>query len=192
MTGGAPDHCVRVQARSRKIKHKNDLRGSRVSAESGHTSCLTRRRRVPHDGGTNCDGADDVLTRVRRSTVLLSEEERQAALAAALQEGTEEPRCFSSLTELLGCEPLSSIGVFVLHSKPVPRGMILVTLGRLNLEYPGMQKVALLEGVPPLPVAEYLASCGVDILLEERSEDGPELLGASLDKLRERTRWVTS
>lgn len=153
---------------------------------------LFHRVRPPHDGGPPADGADDVLTRPRRSTVLLSGDERRATLAAALQREAEEPTCFSSLAELLGTQPLASIGVLVLHSKPVPRGMVLVTLGRLNLEYPWMQKVALLEGEPPLSVAEYLASCGVDIVLERTEEDGPALLAASLSRLRERTRWVVS
>ena len=133
-----------------------------------------------------------MLSRTNPSTVLLSDQEGGARLAEALPSDEGEARWFTSWTDLLARQPLSSIGTLVLHSKPVPRGMVLVTLGRLNLEYPAIQKLALLEGEPPLAVAEYLASCGVDILLDGRTEDGAARVAASVDKLKERKRWVTS
>ena len=133
-----------------------------------------------------------MLSQPEGSTVLLSDREGAPALAELLRTGAEPPACIANLGELVGRQPLSSIAVLVLHTRPVPNGLVLVALGRLNLEYPGIQKIAFLAGDPPLPVAEYLTSCGVDILLDHANEDGAARLAATIDNLKERTRWITS
>ena len=127
------------------------------------------------------------------STVLLSDAEEGAAQLAELLSARSKPAaCYSSVAELVGTQPLSSISVLVLHFHPLPKGTLLATLGRMNLEYPAMQKVAVLETTPPLLIAEYLTACGVNLLLNGSTEEGVEQLASVVNRLHERTRWIAS
>jgi hypothetical protein len=127
------------------------------------------------------------------STVLLSDAEGEAAQLAELLSARCAPAtCYSSVAELVGTQPLSSISVLVLHFRPLPKGILLATIGRMNLEYPAMQKVAVLESTPPLLIAEYLTACGVDLLLDGATDDGAEQLASVVNRLHERTRWIAS
>jgi hypothetical protein len=127
------------------------------------------------------------------STVLLSDAQEEAAQLAELLSARSKPAtCYSSVAELVGTQPLSSISVLVLHFSPLPKGTLLATLGRMNLEYPAMQKVAVLNATPPLLIAEYLTACGVNLLLNGSTEEGVEQLASVVNKLHERTRWIAS
>jgi len=126
------------------------------------------------------------------STVLLSDADEAPQLAAALAARTGPAAWYTSVGELLTKRPLSTVSVLVLHCHALPKGTLLATLGRMHVEYPGMQKVAVLDEPPPLPIAEYLTSCGVSLLWNGGSEEGAERLASVVSQLHERTRWIAS
>ncbi len=131
-------------------------------------------------------------TRQDGATVVVSDpKEAAAALAARVGNGSEPAACYSSVADLVRERPLSSVSVLVLNFRPIPKGSLLATLGRMSVEYPGMQKVAVLDDALPLPFAEYLTSCGVD-LLWNGSPDTGDRLASTIDKMTERTRWLAS
>lgn len=124
-------------------------------------------------------------------TVLLSDAEESPSLAARLAEPKEgSVPMYRTLEALVAAQPLSSIDVLVVHYRPLPKGTLLATLGRLNLEYPRMQKVAVLEGPLPRPVAEYLTACGVEVVMAAPREEGFGQLMAVMDRVHERTGWI--
>lgn len=132
-------------------------------------------------------------TRNEGSTVLLSDAEGAPRLAERLAARTGPAAWYPSLSELVRRQPLSTISVLVLHFQPLPKGILLATLGRMNLEYPAMQKVAVLDGPPPLPIAEYLTACGVSLFCDGCSEEeGTDRLASVINRLHERTRWIAS
>jgi hypothetical protein len=133
-----------------------------------------------------------VFPRGQESTVLLSDTEGASTLANHLYPDAEPTECYGSVAELLRQQPLSSIAILVLHFHPLPKGSVLATLGRMNVEYPAIQKVAVLEAPPPLPIAEYLTSCGVDILVDGTTEEIAGQLVEIVNRMRERTRWIAS
>ena len=126
------------------------------------------------------------------STVLLSDAKDAPTLAAQLSARTGSAAWYASLAEMVRTQPLSSISVLVLHFHPLPKGALLATLGRMNVEYPGMQKVAVLDEPPPLPIAEYLTACGVSLLWNGDTEDDADRLASVVNQLHERTRWIAS
>ena len=131
-------------------------------------------------------------TRKDGSTVLLSDAEGAPGLAARLAARTGPAAWYPSVAEMVRRQPLSSISVLVLHFRPLPKGILLATLGRMSVEYPGMEKVAVLDGPPPLPIAEYLTACGVRLLWDGTTEEGTDRLASIVDMLHERTRWIAS
>jgi hypothetical protein len=82
--------------------------------------------------------------------------------------------------------------VLVLHFRPIPKGILLATLGRMSIEYPAMQKVAVLDSRPPLLIAEYLTACGVKLLWDDAMGEGTDRLASVVNTLHERTRWIAS
>lgn len=130
------------------------------------------------------------MAREAESTVLLSDAEAGPDLAAQLAAADEEIAWFGSVEDLVRTRPLSSVAVLVLHFRPLPKGVLLAALGRMSVEYPGMQKVAVIDRPPPLPVVEYLTACGVDLYWERTGNGRGGDLGALLERMHERTRWV--
>ncbi len=131
-------------------------------------------------------------TRNEGSTVLLSDAEEAPGMAARLADRTGPAAWYPSVAELVQRQPLSSISVLVLHFRPLPKGILLATLGRMSLEYPAMQKVALMDAPPPLPIAEYLTACGVTLLWDGATEEGADQLASVVNTLHEMTRWIAS
>lgn len=121
---------------------------------------------------------------------MLSDADGFGSLAGRLAACGHAVMLYASLEELLREHPLSSIGVLVVHGRPVPKGVLLATLGRMNLEYPRMQKVAVMEGPLPLPIAEYLTACGVDLVWSESREEAVEGLVKVLERVHERAGWL--
>jgi hypothetical protein len=137
--------------------------------------------------GTLSEGTDG-------STVLLSDERYGPALAAELCARGGAAEFYRSVAELLERRSLSSVSVLIVASRPLPKGVLLATLGRMNVEYPAIQKVVLVEGPLPLPIAEYLTECGVLVV----ESDGSETVGAAerlapvIRRLDERTHWIAA
>jgi hypothetical protein len=132
------------------------------------------------------------MAREANSTVLLSDPEAGPELAAELEPADHGVTWFASMEELVQARPLSSIGVLVLHFRPAPKGVLLAALGRMNVEFPGMQKVAVMDSTPPLPIAEYLTACGVDLFWTHEAKGGVGDLGAFVERMYERTRWLAT
>jgi len=126
------------------------------------------------------------------STVLLSDAKEAPALAANLAALSGPAAHYSSVAELVNRHPLASISVLVLYFQTLPKGLLLAILGRMNVEYPAMQKVAVLDQQPPLPIAEYLTSCGVNLMWNAATPEGRERLATVVNNLHEGTPWIAS
>jgi len=137
--------------------------------------------------GTASEGPDG-------STVLLSDESDGPELMAELCARVGAAEFYRNVGELLERRPLSSISVLIVVSRPLPKGVLLATLGRMNLEYPAIQKVVLVEGLPPLPIAEYLTACGVAVIQCDPGETPgvAERLAPVIRRLDERTQWIAA
>jgi hypothetical protein len=126
------------------------------------------------------------------STVLLSDADDAADVAASLAHRSYPTSCYRSVADLVLDRQLSSVSVLVLHFHPLPKGTLLALLAKMNLEFPWMQKLMMLDGPLPLPFVEYLTACGVDLI---RCEVGDEAcadhLASAVDRLLERTHWLT-
>ena len=126
------------------------------------------------------------------STVLLSEATDAPRLMAELSARTGPAAWYANVGDMLTERPFSSVSVLVLHGHTLPKGTLLATLGRMHVEHPEIQKVAVLDEEPPLPIAEYLASCGVSLLWNGNSEEGADRLASVVNQLHEKTRWIAS
>lgn len=133
-----------------------------------------------------------MATKGEGSTVLLSDSEDAPRLVAELAARTGPATCYRSVAEMMNQQPLSSVSILVLRFRPQPKGILLATLGRMNLEYPGIQKVAVLDDPPPLPIAEYLTACGVNLLWNGGTNDGTDRLASVINSLHERIGWIAS
>jgi len=129
---------------------------------------------------------------IDRSTVLLSDADDAAVLTAGLAHRSLPAVCYPSVADLLRERNLSSVSVLVLHFRPQPKGILLANLGRMNLEFPWMQKLMVLDGPLPLPITEYLTACGVDLIqCELRDAEDADHLATVVNRLQERNQWLT-
>jgi len=148
--------------------------------------CAYEREKLVETGEGKVNGQLD------GSTVLLSDADDAAALAAGLTHGSLPATCYPSVADLLLHRQLSSVSVLVLRFRPLPKGTLLANLGKMNLEFPWMQKLMVLDGPLPLPIAEYLTACGVDLIQYElRDEESADHLATVVNRLQERTQWLT-
>jgi len=133
------------------------------------------------------------MSRRDGSTVLLSDTDEALHLATHLATQSLPADCYRSVGELVKDRCLESVSVLVLLFRPLPAGVLLATLGRMNLEYPQIQKVVVLDAPPPLPIAQYLASCSVDLVpCRPGDEKGADQLASVVQDLKERAAWLTS
>lgn len=135
-----------------------------------------------------------MTARWQGSTVLLSDGKEAPTLAAELSARTGPAVWYASLSELLSERPLSSVSVLVIVFRPLPKGTLLATLGRLNVEFPAIQKVVLVDREPPLPIAEYLTACGADLVWDGGGGIGQEAdhLASIVRRAHERTEWIAA
>lgn len=126
------------------------------------------------------------------STVLLSDADDAAILAAGLTHRSLPAVCYPTVADLLRERQLSSVSVLVLRFRPLPKGTLLANLGRMNLEFPWMQKLMVLDGPLPLPIAEYLTACGVDLMqCQLTNAEDADRLATVVNQLQERNQWLT-
>lgn len=131
-------------------------------------------------------------TRRGGTTVLLGDEGTAERLARSLP-ATEPVKRYASVGRMVAEEPLDTVAVLVLAPRGLPMGALLATLGRMSLEFPAMQKVAVLDGPPPLPLAGYLAACGVDLVWGGAPDEGSAAALASVvHRMHERAPWLAS
>lgn len=131
-----------------------------------------------------------MMAQAAGSTVLLSDSRDAPWLARQLAAPGGPVACYANLEELLRAQPMSSIDVLVVWFRPLPRGVLLAMLGRMTVDYPGMQKVAVLEGPLPLPVVEYLTGCGIDLVCTASREETLDRLRSVVHRMRERRGWI--
>jgi len=133
-----------------------------------------------------------VIGQLEGSTVLLSDAEDAADLAAGLAQGSQPTDFYRSVADLVHDRGLSSISVLVMRFRPLPKGTLLANLAKMNLEFPWMQKLMVLDGPLPLPIVEYLTACGVDLIqYPVDDEESADRLASVVDRLQERTQWLT-
>ena len=123
------------------------------------------------------------------NVVVLSEDEAAMQLVSHTSAATSVKR-YANVQEMIDAQPLSSIAVLIIDAQP--KGVLLATLGRINVEYPAMQKIALMDVPPALPVASYLAACGVDLVWRQAGEDSTDKLAAVVDRTCERAKWLAN
>ena len=125
----------------------------------------------------------------RSGIVVLSESVAGEALSRAIVERGMDAAWCRDLEELLRGHPLPSLSVLVMHLDPGRKGPLLLAVGRLAVEYPGLQKVAIVEDPLSLPVAVYLTACAVELVrarLDLSSLDG---IASAVGQARERQAW---
>lgn len=120
-----------------------------------------------------------------RAAVMLSDSEAGTSVAASLARRRCRVACYTSLEDLLREQPLGSIPVLIFYLHERPKGSLLEVIGRLSVEYPGIQKVAVVEAPLPLEVVEYLTACEVDLVGAE-PERGPGDLASVVGRMHER------
>lgn len=97
---------------------------------------------------------------------------------------------YPAVDDLVKEECLGRLRVLVIWTEGVPHGRLLPLLARLNVERPWVQKIALLDGPPPLVVAEYLTYCGVEVIWTGSVEERLEQVNVLVNRSEERTRWL--
>lgn len=114
-----------------------------------------------------------------------------AVAARVAQPRAARLRAYPSVEELVQEQQWQGrLRVLVIWTQGVPKGRLLPLLARLNLEQPWVQKIAMLEVPPPLVVAEYLTSCGVEVIWTGSVEERVEQLNVLMNRNEERRRWL--
>ena len=97
--------------------------------------------------------------------------------------------CFPSLEALSHSDRLSSIAVLVSRIGEVRFGSLLIALSRLSLEYPGLRKLAIVEGGLSVSLAAYLSACSVEFLDTYLDALGLERVVRSVRRILEQRTW---
>lgn len=122
----------------------------------------------------------------RATAVMLSDSRAAPPVATDLSRRSCRVECYTSLAQLFDEHPPGSIAVLIFHLHERPKGSLLVAIGRLALEHPGMQKVAVTEAPLPLEVAGYLTACDVDLVPWERDGQDAGRLASVVTRMHER------
>ena len=122
----------------------------------------------------------------RAAAIMLSDSREEPSVVATLWQRSCPVACYTSLERLLEEHPPGSIPVLIFHLHERPKGSLLVAIGRLALEHPGIQKVAMTEAPLPLEVAGYLTACDVDLVSMERDGQDASQLASVVTRMHER------
>jgi len=122
----------------------------------------------------------------RAAAVMLSDSREEPSVATNLSRRSCRVECYTSLEQLLDEHPPGSIPVLIFHLHERPKGSLLVVIGRLAVEHPGIQKVAVTEAPLPLEVAGYLTACDVDLIPMERDGQDASRLASVVTRMHER------
>jgi len=131
-----------------------------------------------------------VDTATNANVVVLSEDEAAMQHIAHASARTSKVKRYATMQELIDAEPLSSIAVLIIAAQP--KGVLLALLGRIHVEFPALQTIALMDAPPALPVASYLAACGVDLVWRQAGQDSTDKLAAVVDRTCERAKWLVN
>jgi hypothetical protein len=121
-----------------------------------------------------------------RTAVVLSDSTEGTSVGATLSQRSWRVNSYTSLEQLLSEHAPGSIPVLILHLHSRPKGSLLVVIGRLAVEHPGMQKVALTEVPLPLEVAGFLTACDVDLVSIKPGGHDASQLASIVSRMHER------
>lgn len=131
------------------------------------------------------------MTATDGSAVIIQEGDGDAPLAGWVGRKALPAATFPTVADLFRGRAPHDISVLVLLCGNHLKGTDLVHLARLNLEFPWVQKLLILQEPLPLPVREYLAACGVDLMEGAlRSTQDLARLALTVDRLKERSQWL--
>lgn len=99
-----------------------------------------------------------------REVVMLSDSRALPSVAKDLARRDVRVDCYTRLEDLFGEIDPGAIPVLVFHTQERPKGRVLEVIGRLAIEHPRVQMVAVSESPLSMEVAEYLAGRGVDVM----------------------------
>lgn len=122
------------------------------------------------------------------STVLISED-ADPILEDCLSKCRAPVRRYATMEDLMVSESLDTVDVLILRTRSAPRGVLLARLAQIALDHPGMQKVALMEGVPSLPLAKHLTACGFRIIHDDVGGEN-QSLPLLVDQMTDRSGWM--
>lgn len=118
--------------------------------------------------------------------VVLSDSPEEPSVAANLSCRDCQVEWYTSLEQLLAEHPPGSIPVLIFHLHDRPKGTLLVVIGKLAVEHPRIQKIAVTEAPLPLEVAGYLTACDVDLVALEPGARNANDLASMLTRTQER------
>ena len=127
-----------------------------------------------------------------QDTVVVSRGQEPPPLAERLHALSEPVAWFGSVEDLLRTRRLSSIRVLVVYCRLLPLGTLFTALGRMSLEYPGIQKVAVVEAPLPLPIARYLAALGAELVWAEPPDGSVDRIASVVHRMHERSGWLAA
>ena len=104
--------------------------------------------------------------------------------------GPDAPDAFHGLEELMRHRDPSSIRVLALHTRHQPQGALLAVLSRWGVEFPWIQRVAVLDAPPSLPVATQLVRSGFWLLHPDEAGRRPTNLNQALEILADHLPWI--
>ena len=96
---------------------------------------------------------------------------------------------FGSLESLSHSDSLSSISVFVFRVGRERLGSLLIALGRLSVDYPGVRKLAVVDEGLSVVLATYLSACSVDFLDACLDAPGIDRVASTVRRISEQGPW---
>ena len=96
---------------------------------------------------------------------------------------------FGSLESLSRSDSLSSVSVFVFRLGKERLGSLLIALGCLSLEYPGVRKLAVVDDGLSVVLAAYLSACSVDFLNTCLDAPGVDRVATTVRRIVEQRPW---
>lgn len=134
------------------------------------------------------EGRDKVSTCKAEIVLLSSSAMAEVLLEAMVQRGLTATWC-PDFREMVLRLPIPSLSVLVIDLEQERKGSLLAAVGRMALEYPRVQKVAILEHPPSLPVATYLTACAVELVRTRLDRASLEEIVFMVSEARERQAW---
>jgi hypothetical protein len=96
---------------------------------------------------------------------------------------------FTSLESLTEFESLASVAVLVFRLGRERLGSLLIALGRMNHDYPGLRKLAIVDEGIPVALASYLSACSVDFLHTCLDASGADRVATTVRRIAEQKAW---
>jgi len=99
-----------------------------------------------------------------RVAIVLSDTGAQDPVAEDLARHDVRVACYTRSEDLFGENDPGAIPVLIFHMRERPKGRVLELIGRLAIEHPRVQMMAVSELPLSIEIAEYLAGRGVALL----------------------------